>query len=282
MTVGLGSHVIVYDSNNNELLEFDLVEAQNANSLNNKISIDSPLGKTLIGKSRLEIAMVETPDGSDEYIILKVEGGKPVLKKSDPETKEFSYADIIVRSNLTQCSCSIQHHELMDIICKVPIVTPAGVIKTVMALGLNCKTCDRYYMSQSDYNDLRRQGVLLCKVVEESYYTHPSDGTASYSWSKESPLHILGYNVNKQINLTDIQRWIILERIVDEEVLSVSEICSYLEWFIERNTGRENLAEAKEKWKLDYDHIKSYIPGQTPKVTVRSMKIKRRKAKENK
>lgn len=68
--VQIGSAVEV--ENNGETLAFTIVTAQEADPLQGKISVESPIGETLMGKKKGETTTVETPDGSTQYKILTI------------------------------------------------------------------------------------------------------------------------------------------------------------------------------------------------------------------
>ena len=68
--VQIGSAVEV--ESEGEKLTFVVVTARDADSLKGKISVESPIGETLMGKKKGEIATVETPDGSMQYKILTI------------------------------------------------------------------------------------------------------------------------------------------------------------------------------------------------------------------
>ena len=68
----------------------------------------------------------------------------------------------------------------------------------------------------------------------------------------------MGYNVNAQKNLSQSQRWGILEVIVDEKIMSRIEIASHLDYLINRSKYRRNLGEAVSKWRTDRNHIINY------------------------
>jgi len=53
--------------------KFRIVGATEVNSLEGKISIESPLGKTLVGKNKGEVIEVEAPEGKIKYKILKID-----------------------------------------------------------------------------------------------------------------------------------------------------------------------------------------------------------------
>ena len=68
--VQIGSAVEV--ENEGEKLTFVVVTARDADPLQGKISVESPMGETLMGKKKGETAIVETPDGSTQYKILTI------------------------------------------------------------------------------------------------------------------------------------------------------------------------------------------------------------------
>ena len=70
--VNLGCTVKVYDVEFDEELEFKLVGSTETNSLENKISNESPVGSALIGHTAGDVITVETEAGSFEYKILEV------------------------------------------------------------------------------------------------------------------------------------------------------------------------------------------------------------------
>lgn len=69
-TVGLGSKVLV--SANSHEQEFSLVGEWEANPMEKKISIDSPLGKALLGKKPGDQVEVTAPAGKVTYQIKKI------------------------------------------------------------------------------------------------------------------------------------------------------------------------------------------------------------------
>jgi len=73
--VQIGSTVLLSSNNKNPIAQekFKIVGTVEANSLEGKISIDSPLGKALLDKPEGAIVTVETPDGKIKYKIIKIE-----------------------------------------------------------------------------------------------------------------------------------------------------------------------------------------------------------------
>ena len=71
--ISIGCKVNVYDVEFDEELEFFIVGSTEANSLQGKISNESPVGQALIGRKVGETVEVETQAGIIEYKILKIE-----------------------------------------------------------------------------------------------------------------------------------------------------------------------------------------------------------------
>lgn len=71
--VSVGCKVKVRDMEYKEDLTFDIVGTQQANSLEGKISNESPLGMALIGAKKNQTVTVDTPSGQIKYKILSVE-----------------------------------------------------------------------------------------------------------------------------------------------------------------------------------------------------------------
>ncbi|MEG2646063.1 MAG: transcription elongation factor GreA [Clostridia bacterium] len=69
---GVGTSVTVYDYDFNEEITYGIVGASEVNMTENKISNESPLGKTLIGKKKDEEFEVETPGGVSKYKVIAI------------------------------------------------------------------------------------------------------------------------------------------------------------------------------------------------------------------
>ena len=68
--VQIGS-IVSLESGKDKLC-FEIVDSEEVDTLQDKISYDSPLGKTLLNKSKGSIVHVNTPVGKVEYKIIKI------------------------------------------------------------------------------------------------------------------------------------------------------------------------------------------------------------------
>mgnify|MGYP000540223307 CR=1 FL=1 len=71
--INVGCKVKLFDIEYDEELEFNLVGSTEADSLNNKISNESPLGAAMLGKKVGDTVKVEAPAGVIEYKIISVQ-----------------------------------------------------------------------------------------------------------------------------------------------------------------------------------------------------------------
>lgn len=72
-TINIGCTIVVYDREFEEEMEFKIVGSTEANSLQGKISNESPVGKALIGKKVGDVVAVETQAGVIEYEVRNIE-----------------------------------------------------------------------------------------------------------------------------------------------------------------------------------------------------------------
>ena len=70
--IKMESVVVLHDVEFDEDIEYTIVGSSEADSLNNKISNESPLGAALIGKKKGDTIKVEAPAGEIEYTVVSV------------------------------------------------------------------------------------------------------------------------------------------------------------------------------------------------------------------
>ena len=70
--ISVGFHVKIYDYEFDEELEFSIVGSTEANSLQQKLSNESPLGMALLGHEVGDDVIVELADGEAKYKVLEI------------------------------------------------------------------------------------------------------------------------------------------------------------------------------------------------------------------
>lgn len=94
--VGLGSKVTLLDVEYDETVEYKIVGSTEVDSLNGKISNESPVGRAIVGKKKGETISVDTPAGPIKYKIVKVEkpaGAKTPARTASKTTKKDAEKD---------------------------------------------------------------------------------------------------------------------------------------------------------------------------------------------
>ncbi len=71
-TVGLGSRVQLDDLDEGVQVEFEIVVPEEVDGAQNRISLSSPVGRALIGKTEQDDIEVQTPKGKRSYVILRL------------------------------------------------------------------------------------------------------------------------------------------------------------------------------------------------------------------
>ena len=70
--VSLGSTVLLRDEETKEEVEYSIVNANEEDIFENRLSVDSPVGKAIIGKKKGASVTVTTPAGAFKYKIVKI------------------------------------------------------------------------------------------------------------------------------------------------------------------------------------------------------------------
>jgi len=71
--VGVGSSVVLHDLSHNEELRYVIVNPREASPLKGKLSIESPIGRSLLNRTQGEVVEVSAPAGVVKYRIERIE-----------------------------------------------------------------------------------------------------------------------------------------------------------------------------------------------------------------
>jgi transcription elongation factor GreA len=71
-TVGLGSRVELEDLDESVSVEYEIVVPEEVDGAANRISLSSPLGRALIGKTEQDDIEVQTPRGKRSYVVRRL------------------------------------------------------------------------------------------------------------------------------------------------------------------------------------------------------------------
>lgn len=69
--VGLGKKVMLYIEDDDEIEEYKIVTPIRGNSLEGRVSIESPMGKALLGKKKEDRVFIDIGGGRGYYVVIK-------------------------------------------------------------------------------------------------------------------------------------------------------------------------------------------------------------------
>lgn len=171
---------------------------------------------------------------------------------------EIGVKDFVVRGNTFKCTHN--KHTIDNVDAKITIVLDSGKKQQIKITAGYCRQCKVYFIMESTYQKLKHMGFILCRVTDEKVY-HKSGFMNGAKLAQESILMQYGYNVSQLSGLSATRRQKILAVIIDNKVLSKSEIISYLDFFIRQRSNRSNMAIAISKWQDDREFVEHYKIG---------------------
>lgn len=189
------------------------------------------------------------------------------LKETHKKENQIEFVDIVVKTNIFKCN---KNHHIEQVQAFVNVIDYWGEIsKKTVSVGY-CKECNCYFILERDFEQLKRYGVILCRIISEKMYRSATIST--FNLQAESLLHQAGYNVSTSENLSALQRREILKRVIDNELYSISGLCSFLDYLIDKNlrVATRDMSSAINKWSSDRNYIINYNAENQRKVNVSS------------
>lgn len=186
---------------------------------------------------------------------------------------EICFEDFVCVTTNNYCLRS--GHIFENIQAKVCLLRHDGSLKIVTIPAGFCCSCKKYSIGRWQFEELRKTGVLLCRVVQESSYQKGGGHDYYSDLSPESILKQYGYSVSATDGLSDEQRQQILVCLMESGICSKQKITAHLSWLIQSREGRTDLLDAVWKWKSDRNFVDLYKLGEARVVAMRSLKVKR-------
>ena len=175
------------------------------------------------------------------------------IRYTAPSSKTIAVSEFLTRVTLNKCSG--EGHIIEDIQVAVKVLHKDYSVTVEIVPALFCRTCHKYYLLESIYQELKATGILLCNVVEQSYWSS-SKKNEFFITNQESLLHKMGYNVSANNSLLMSERHAILRAALDNGLLTKAEILSHLDYLIRRSRNQTALSAAVEKWKDDREYVR--------------------------
>lgn len=180
--------------------------------------------------------------------------------------------DFVIRGTTFKCMNS--NHNLININGSIEIVDDRGkVTKATIPAGY-CSNCNIYYIMESTYQQLKDKGTPICRISDEKTYLRNESNKNGMKLAQESVLMQFGYSVSQQEGLSRNRRKKILETIIDNGILTKTDIISYLDFFINQRKNQSKYEHAIKEWKVDREYISKYNVGKYREYMISSISRK--------
>lgn len=193
-----------------------------------------------------------------ENQIVAKEPKQEIVSTIEPLLAEIGLKDFVVRANVFKCMHN--KHKIDNVVAMINI-DDDGKKKQIKISAGYCSRCKIYFIMDSTYQNLKKKGMVLCRVTDEKNYMK-SGYINGMKLAQESLLMQYGYNVSQTEGLTATGRQKILALIIDNKIMSKSEIISYIDFFISQQSYNSRMEIAISKWKADREFVENYRIGQ--------------------
>ncbi len=175
------------------------------------------------------------------------------------ELPQIGFKDFVVKKDTFKCMAN--DHEVTNIDAAVGIITNRGDTALQKVCAGYCQQCNKFFIMNSTFEELRKYGIPMCRIIDAQNDSSPYE-INGIQLAQESILKQYGYNVSKTENLSELTRQKILALLMDNGVLSRSDIISYLDFFISQRRYQSQYEAAISKWEDDRDFIAHYRIGE--------------------
>ena len=200
-----------------------------------------------------------------------IRGESDVHKKKEISYRKIQTADFVVKTN--SLTCRNEKHHTQDIIAIITIIDSDWNKREIEIRAAYCPQCQCYFIIDTDLEKVRKEGVLLCRIIEQDIFYKA--GTNAFNLSSESLLKQFGYNVSEKDNLSDSQRQNILALLIDHEILTKAQIDKYLRFFIHSKKNNPIYENAVNKWRSDLEFVDNYKFNSNQRIYVNSLTVKK-------
>ncbi len=181
-------------------------------------------------------------------------------------TTVIGVTDFIVRR--TTFKCMHKKHHLQNIDAKIDIIDQKGLVQHETISAGYCPNCNIFFIMESTYQKLKMKGTPICRTSDEKTYLSGATLKNGMRLAQESILMQYGYNVSQIEGLSSIHRKKILALLVDNNILTRSDLISYLDFFISQRNYQSRFEKAIKKWEDDRDFIENYNTGNYTKYGI--------------
>ena len=173
----------------------------------------------------------------------------------------FNVRDFVIKCHTFKCTKA--SHEIENIKASIPVILKNGDEKIITVTAGYCIQCGTYFIMESTYMNLKQHGIISCRVYDEKTYQKYVNVNGMLL-AEESLLKQYGYNVSEQEGLSERQRRKVLANLIDNHILSKTEVISHLDFCISMHQN-EKFVRSVSKWESDREFVENYWPGEMKK-----------------
>lgn len=202
-----------------------------------------------------------------------------LVPKSEPQLPKPNIKNSLIKTELNFCdrenilyickgiiSCKNKNHDIESV---------TGILENKLGSSVKinanyCKQCEKCFIDYTEYLHYKKlYGAIMgnFRISNNGHW----DGLFN-NLSEESLLHLCGYTVNQNDDLSTKQRRRILEFLINRKMMSKPEIISHLDFLIRTNGKRKNMTVAVSRWNEDIDWIRNYQLDSQRQVTIGRIK----------
>lgn len=272
-------NIACWKVSDSETLEFKIIKwANNPEKYDlRKWSNGEPKTGVTIPKERLEDVFIAIGEELD-YEINSGESPEPDPEPGlepgpeldpDPEPEAFEitpYEEIDFRDFFVYGSvsgCGYPNHTDKELVrAKLPILSGIGVVKETELSAIFCRECGVYYITQSEYDRISKEGRIICQLLSEKEYLYFKNNRNhnQFDYLPESILHRFGYNASEKDDYSDNDRQQILTTAISLGVVSKRDAIGLIKTLIYRNEKNYKNRNAVEKWRKDLAFLNGFDP----------------------
>ena len=198
----------------------------------------------------------EATTSNKKHVYLVKYDAENEVPQANAQPNTIQMKDFVVRRSTFKCK--YQNHTLQNINAQISIINKSGdIVQTTIPAGY-CSNCKMFFILQSTYENLKKKGTLICRLSDDKSYLSSGQYVNSMSLAHESLLMQYGYNVSQTTGLTSKERQKILALLIDNHIMSKTEIISYLDFFISQRKNQKCYMNAIEKWENDRHFVTNY------------------------
>lgn len=184
---------------------------------------------------------------------------EPELFHSDEKEQEelIDFRKFVIHGDMSDCES--KDHDYEEINACIYVYSSACGMQQYTVNAYYCNECKAYYINEAEYNILRRRGKLMCQVFsQKSFEKFKSESNYGANLRPESLLHIAGYNVGQEDNLSEDVRHKIIEYVIESGLMKKSEVLYLLNYFIESRELMQSMEVPVSRWKADREWLRGY------------------------